>query len=116
VGKAGFVLFICLLATPCFAETWLCTYTNSKNEPTLTKLVIEGDKLTQDGRDDYQIAANNETGLVAGSGFSTIDPTTQRSVIFGTVLVLEKKTGNLKWAGTANYQDIPTTVGHCVKN
>jgi hypothetical protein len=115
--STALLLSICFFSFSARAETWLCAYTNDDNQPAITKLVINGDKLVMDGKAAvYTVLVNNDVGLVATFGLSTIDPDTKQPIIFALMLLLERATGKFKRAGSANYHDVPSQYGNCVQN
>lgn len=114
--KPAMALAPLLFLSTAHAETWLCTYASGKNEPALMKIVIDGDKLTMNDRYDYRVLANSDAGIVAATGFALTDPQTKRPVVFGTIFMFEKQSGEFKQIAAANYQDVEGTHGHCIKN
>jgi len=111
----GFGLLFSITASA-RAETWLCTYAD-KNEPTIIKFTINGNQMTRNNDTiKFTVLINNDVGLVAADSYSEMYRPMNTPVVFGLVVVIEKRSGNFKMGGVNSYQDMNVTHGHCVQN
>jgi hypothetical protein len=109
--KPLIILFAVIASTASArAESWACAFNyGSNNPPTLIRFQLAPPDLIETSHGDhYRLLQNNEYGLVAVSSFSEIEKDQARPSVGGSLVVIDKATGEFWWSTTMAH---PPAVG-----